>query len=112
MAGHLVSKEEIDSSELAKQTDFYPMPRTGRGPRGAAVWPEGGIRRIADHPEELVAYRLTYKCKDCGKEWGKTSVENIQIPREYVKDEEEKTDYDTEIETKEAREEEMAREQE
>ncbi len=112
LAAQVLSKEEVDSSELAKQTDFSTTPPVGRGRWGAAVWPEGGIQRIADRPEEVVTYKLTYRCKDCGKEWSKLSVEKIDIPKEYVEDEEEKTDYDAEIETKEAREEEMAREQE
>ncbi len=112
LAGRLVSKAEVDSSEIAKETDFGLVPALGGGPHGAAVWPEDGIQRIVDHPEEVVAYKLNYKCKHCGKEWNKISVEKIDIPKEYVEDEEEETDYDAEIETREAREEEMAREQE
>ena len=43
------------------------------------------------------------------KKWTKLQVEEKPLPREYVKDEEEETDYDAHVEAEEAREEEYAR---
>lgn len=104
-------EEQIDSSEVTKQGRdiFLERIRGRRGnliPSAAAVGP-----RIADHPEVLITYKVTYRCKHCGKEWTKLSVEEVGIPKEYVEDEEEKTEYDAEQEAKEAREEEYAREE-
>jgi len=65
---------------------------------------------VAMRPEAFLTFRETYKCKHCGKEWAKLSVEEIPLPREYVEDEEEKTDYDAHVEEEEAREEQYARE--
>ena len=59
----------------------------------------------------FTTYKETYRCKHCRKEWTKLSVEEVGIPKQYVEDEEEKTEYDAEQETKEAREEEYAREE-
>lgn len=52
---------------------------------------------------------MSYKCEHCGKEWTKISVEEKPVPRDYVIDEEEKTDQDASTEAEEAREEEYAR---
>ncbi len=96
----LVSKEQIDSSEVTKQRDVFFGG-------GRVV----SIDRIADHPEAYITYKLTYRCKHCGKEWSKLDVEEVGLSKEYVEDEEEKTEYDAEQEAKEAREEEYAREE-
>ncbi len=93
-----MSKQEVDASEITKQVDFFP--HTGIG-----------IERVADNPGAYIAYKLTYRCKDCGKEWTKLSTEEVDIPKSYVEDEEEKTEYDGEKEAEEAREEEYAREE-
>ncbi len=64
---------------------------------------------VAMRPEAYIAYKSIFQCKHCGKEWAKISVEEIPIPREYVENEEEKTDADAEREEEEAREEEYNR---
>ena len=116
----LLSKEQVDSSESAKASDF-PVEksrltrRTTQG--GFAITPDPlifGLSRdemeaVAMRPEAFITYRALYKCKHCGKEWTKLSVEKIPIPREYVEAEQEKTDYDAHLEEEEAREEEYAR---
>ena len=65
---------------------------------------------VAMRPEAFITYKALYKCKHCRKEWAKLSVEEIPLPREYVENEEEKTDYDAHVEEEEAREEQYARE--
>ena len=37
--------------------------------------------------EGLVTYRLTYRCKHCGKEWTKLSEKEVDLPESYIKDE-------------------------
>ncbi len=100
LAGELLSKEEIDTSEALKEKDaFFKM--------GITI--ETG-EAIADHPENFVTYRFAYRCRDCGKEWAKFSVREVGVPREYAEDEEERTDSDPEREEEDAREEQYARE--
>jgi hypothetical protein len=65
---------------------------------------------VAISPEAFITYKSLYKCKHCGREWTKISVEAKKIPRAYVEDEGEKTDYDAHVEEEEAREEQYARE--
>lgn len=110
----LLSKEQADSSELARVGDF-PITASMRGGITRGGYSEGplilGLSQvnkdaIARHPEAFITYKLSYKCKHCGKEWSKISVEEKPIPREYLVDEEEKTDYDADVEEEEAREEE------
>ena len=101
LAGELLSKEEVDSAEALKEKDaFFKM--------GITI--ETG-ERIADHPEAFITYKFAYKCRDCGKEWSKYKVREVEIPKEYVEDEEEKTDFDADKEEEEAREEQYAREE-
>src|SRR2546425_4697171 len=100
LAAELLSKEEIDTTEALREKDaFFKM--------GITI--ETG-ERVADHPEAFITYRFAYRCRDCGKEWAKFSVREVGIPREYIEDEEEKTDYDAEKEEEDAREEQYARE--
>lgn len=111
---HLVSRIEVDSSELAKTTDFADT-KWVTGGRLLSVWsllgvgggprPEGIVAR----PEAYITYKLTYKCKDCGKQWTRLSVKEVPIPESYVESEGEKMEYDAEREVKEAKEEEYAR---
>jgi hypothetical protein len=116
-----LSKEEVDSSEATKVGDF-PMkmsPVRGITQGGVAPFNARGVIRldeseknaIALHPEAFITYKMTYSCKHCGKEWTKISVEAKPLPRDYVVDEAEKTDADTEVESEEAREEEYVREE-
>jgi hypothetical protein len=121
----LLSKEEIDSSEATKMGDFPvemgPVtgitqgglrPYTATGMFGLVIGlDESDKDAIALHPEAFLTYKMTYRCKHCGKEWTRISVEKKPLPRGYVIDEEEKTDADAEAETEEAREEEYAREE-
>jgi hypothetical protein len=112
----LLSKEQVDSSERSRVSDF-PVERALGGQLS-----EGGMyfspmfgptddekAAVAMRPEAFLTFKETYKCKHCGKEWTKLSVEEKRIPREYLEDEREKTDYDAHIEEEEAREEEYAR---
>jgi len=100
LAAELLSKEEVDTAETLKEKDvFFKM--------GLTI--ETG-ERVADHPEAFITYRFAYRCRDCGKEWTKFRVREVGIPKEYVEDEEEKTDYDAGNEEEEAREEQYARE--
>ena len=101
LAAELLSKEEIDTAEALREKDaFFKM--------GITI--ETG-ERVADHPEAFIAYRFLYKCRDCGKEWSKFKIREVELPREYVEDEDEKTDYDAAREEEEAREEQYAREE-
>jgi len=120
----LLSKEEIDSSEATKVGDFplemSPLggvseggltPVRAGGIMGVVLGLDGSMKNsIALHPEAFITYRMTYRCKHCGKEWTKISAETILLPRDYVIDEEEKTDADADTEEEEAREEQYVRE--
>ena len=108
-AAQQVAKEEIDSNEVTKQTAVFQQGTLGMGLGRIGIGPEIGIERVADHPEDFITYKLTYKCKDCGKEWSKLAVKEVELPKKYVKDEEEKTDYDASREAEDAREEEYSR---
>ncbi len=114
----LLSKEQIESRELTKFTDsaaVYSMG--GQMEQGGLYYSmisgptEDERAAVAMHPEAFLTHRSIYKCKHCGKEWAKISVEEIPLPREYVEDEErdEKSDYDAHVEEEEAREEEYDR---
>jgi len=101
LAAELLSKEELDTTEALKEKDvFFKM--------GITI--ETG-ERVADHPEAFITSRFAYRCKECGKEWAKFSVREIETPGEYIEDGEEKTDYDAGKEEEEdVREEQYARE--
>src|SRR5467141_392901 len=80
LAAELLSKEEIDTTEALKEKDaFFKM--------GITI--ETG-ERVADHPEAFSTSRFAYRCKECGKEWAKFSVREIETPGEYIEDGEEK----------------------
>jgi hypothetical protein len=101
LAGELMSKEVVDTAEALKEKDaLFKM--------GITI--ETG-ERIADHPGAFVTYRFAYRCRECGKEWNKFKVRDVEVPREYVEDEEEKTDYDADGEDEDAREEQYAKEE-
>jgi hypothetical protein len=116
----LLSKEQVDSSEVGNVGDF-PLERSvlsgqlmeGGFVRGGSLilgLSEGQREAVAMRPEAFIAYKLSYRCKHCGKEWAHLSVEEKPIPRAYVEAEREKTDYDAHVEEERAREEEYARE--
>jgi len=116
----LLSKEQVDSSEVASVGDF-PIERgiAGGLTEGGLLVSRGSLvlglsddekETVAMRPEAFITYKALYKCKHCGKEWTKLSVEEKPLPRAYVEAEEEKTDYDAHIEAERAREEEYARE--
>ncbi len=111
----LLSKEQVDSSDVAKVGNF-PQALTGgmraTGPsRNMLILGLSVDRRqaVGMRPEAFITYQLNYRCKHCGKEWTKISVEEKQIPREYLEEDREKTDYDAHVEEEEARGEEYAR---
>jgi len=125
LEARLLSKEEIDSSEATKVSDF-PLemsavrgitegglaPVTATGMMGLVMGLDESERdAIALHPEAFRTYKMTYTCKHCGKQWTKISAETLPLPRNYVIDEEEKTDADAEAEAEEATEEEYVREE-
>lgn len=105
----MLSKEQIDSSMLGRASDF-PMNATrgGQIEQGGSYFspilgPTDDERAaFAMNPEAFLTYKTLYRCKHCGKEWTQVSVEKMEIPREYVEDEEEeKTDYDAHLEEEE-----------
>jgi hypothetical protein len=101
LAAELMSKTEVDTSEVLKEKDvFFKL--------GLAI--DTG-ERVADHPEAFITNRLTYRCRDCGKEWTRFRIREVELPKEFVEDEEEKTDYDVDREAENAREEEYARQE-
>jgi len=116
----VLSKEQVDSSEVTKVNDF-PIETnrmTGQTMEGGFAIGHGPLflglseeerNMVAMRPEAFITYKVSYECKHCGKKWTKLQVEEKPLPREYVKDEEEKTDYDAHVEAEEAREEEYAR---
>jgi DNA-directed RNA polymerase subunit RPC12/RpoP len=93
-----LSKVEIDSNTL-------PNP-----PHLSRLGHASNTGTIARNPQAFTTWKTTYGCKHCGKEWTKLSVEEKPIPRQYLVDDQEKTDYDAEREAEEAREEEYVRE--
>lgn len=100
LAAELLSKEEIDTAEALKEKDaLFKM--------GITI--ETG-ERVADHPEAFIAYRFAYKCRDCGREWNKVTIREVEGPREYSDAEEDKADYDEGKDDEDAREEQYARE--
>lgn len=100
LAAELISKQEIDTAEMLKEKDaFYRL--------GIPV--ETG-ERIVDNPEMFVTYKLGFKCRQCGKEWTKLKLESVQVPKEYAETEEEKSDYESDGEEEETREEQYAEE--
>ncbi len=99
LAAELVSKTEVDTAEVLKEKDvFFRL--------GLAI--DAG-ERVADHPEAFITYKFTYRCRDCGKEWDKFKIREVEVQKEFVEDEEEKSDYDSDKEAEDAREEEYAR---
>ncbi len=121
----LLSKQEIDSSEATRVGDA-PLemgvvsgitqgglrPGVAGGRFGLVLGLDPSDRdAIALHPEAFITYKIAYGCRHCGKEWTKISVEEKSLPRNYVLDEEEKSDYDASVEAEEAREEEYVREE-
>ncbi len=101
LAAELVSKTELDTAEVLKEKDvFFRL--------GLAI--DTG-ERVADRPEAFITYKFTYRCRDCGKEWDKFKIREVEVPREFVEDEEERSDYEADIETEDAREEEYARQE-
>jgi hypothetical protein len=96
----LLSKEVIDAAEALKEKDaLFKM--------GITI--ETG-ERLADHPDDFIAERFAYRCKDCGKEWTKFRVREVGINREDVEDDEEKADFDAGKEEEDAKEEQYASE--
>jgi hypothetical protein len=103
LEAQLLSKEEIDSSEATKVNDFpLEMSLTGRitqgglapmsatGAAGMTIGlDESEKSAIAMKPEAFLTYKMTYRCKHCGKEWTKIAIEEKPLPREYVINEEE-----------------------
>src|SRR5713101_8469834 len=112
----LLSKEQVDSSEVARVGDF-PLQMSklaGQVTEGGLTMSRGSLilglsedekETVAMRPEAFITYKALYKCRHCGKEWTKLSVEEKPLPRAYVEAEEEKTDYDAHIEAERAREE-------
>jgi hypothetical protein len=116
----VLSKEQVDSSEVTKVADF-PLETnlaSGQIMKGGFMMRQGSLflglsedekKAVAMRPEAFITYKVTFRCNHCGKEWIKAQVKEKQLPRVYVEDDEEKTDYDAHVEQKEAREKEYAR---
>jgi hypothetical protein len=107
-----ISKEEVDSSIVMEQSGSMGAGglRGLTGMLGLAIEPGLSIETIASNPEDYITYKLGYRCKHCGKQWTRLSVKAVDVPKSYVENEEEKTDYDADKEEEEAREEEYDRE--
>lgn len=99
-----VSKEQIDSNIV---TPTISAPRIAAG-------------RFTPNPprpddvdsEDFITYKVLYRCKQCGKEWGKLSEKEVGIPHSYVEAEGEKSEADADREEEMAREEDYARAEE
>jgi len=111
----VLSKEEVDSNEVTSVGEFpattdFATGGTSQGgllfARGLPVWGLSESERdaVAMRPEAFITYKVNYKCKHCGKQWTKLQAERIPLPRQYVEDEGEKTDYELHKEDEEARE--------
>ena len=104
LAGELMAKQEVNTGEVLKEKDvFFRL--------GLSI--DTG-ERVADHPEAFVTHKFVYRCKDCGKEWSKYKVEEVDLPKEdaeYAVDEMGKTEEDADQEAEEAREEQYATEE-
>ena len=84
LGAELVSKQEIDTAEMLKEKDiFYKL--------GVPV--DTG-EKIVENPEMFATYKLGFKCRQCGKEWSKLTVEGVRAPKEYVENEDPESDYD------------------
>lgn len=90
----LLSKEEIGSSEATRVGDTPLAMSAIRGITQSGVRPGVAGGRlglilelepsdrdaIALHPEAFITYKLGYRCKHCGTEWAKISVEEKPFP--------------------------------
>lgn len=85
-----VSQEQVDS---AISTSERIIPRSRYAHSGPAD----------PSSTDYVTYKTTYRCKHCGKEWTKIAEKKLEIPRNYIKAEED--------ESQVAREEEEAKEE-
>jgi hypothetical protein len=95
LVAQLVSKEEVDTGEILSQNDVIFR----------RAFLRSRAQGIAERPEAFITYELTYRCKSCRKEWSRTPVKEIGLPKEYVENGEEKTEYDADKEAEQAREE-------
>jgi len=78
------------------------------------ITPERIISRRSYDPHDppsmdFITYKMTYRCKHCGKEWTELEKKEFDIPRSYAEAEQEKTEYDADREEETAREEQEAR---
>ena len=89
LGAELLSREEADTREVLKEKDLFL--KTG-------LTVEAG-ERIAEHPDSFVTYKFAYRCRECGKEWARFQIRKAEISREYVEDEEEKTDHESDEES-------------
>ena len=98
--GQQLAKEQVDWREATKVSDFPIEPGIGihgdtQGglyqPRRAPTYglSEEEKKTVALNPEAFITYEVAYRCKHCGKEWTKLSVEKVSLPREYVAEERE-----------------------
>jgi len=74
-SAQLISKDKVDTSLEA------PKPESG----GTIVGRQ--LTSRYSHGEDSVTYKLTYRCKHCGKEWTKLSEKEVEVPRGYVESE-------------------------
>jgi hypothetical protein len=99
----LVSREEIDATELAKEETALgeeagkekpPSISRGRaqwapiGEPGSEHWPEfrAEARGLVDPRGIFLADRSRYRSKNCGKEWTKTSYKYAKVPEDFPAD--------------------------
>jgi len=110
MAAELVSKKQVDANLMDRPSDFPNAEDVRRVSTAGRMDAVAGSIAAVDRPtpapksEQVMAFKFTYKCKHCGKEWSKVSTQDVQVPREYVEGEEEKTELDASREAEDARE--------
>ena len=91
LGAELLSREEADTREVLKEKDLFLK---------AGLTVEAG-ERVAEHPEAFATYKFAYRCRECGKEWARFQIRKAEISREYIEDEEEKVDYESDKEAEE-----------
>ncbi len=73
-SAELVSKEKLDSSMVVPE----PAEKIQIG---------RDLTSPLSRSEDWIGYKLTYRCKHCGKEWTRTSEKEVELPRSYVENE-------------------------
>lgn len=88
----------MDSREATKVSDFPIEPGIHDETQGGFYRRRGALfhglseeekKSVALNREAFVTYEVALRCKHCGKERSKLSVEKVRLSREYVAEERE-----------------------